>query len=407
MPSICRVSCLLALAASVVTVAGSTGCDGSVDVACTEIGCSDGLAVVVHGSSGVQYDVEASATGGETRTGSCAIDASGSCLVFFYGFLPDEVTVAVTGGGRQMSVTLQPAYEDVQPNGPDCPPTCRQATVTIDLQAGDAQVRRILNDPGYEWVTIETPATRIHYPAGSFAETKSALLPQQVEESRTAVLRLLNARDRSSPVDLFYVDSRHDMESLVGSPVAGFAYYDDDAVILVFNSTWRAFERHELTHVVTLGTWPSPAGDAVVEGLATYVDGYCGGYENGRVARTILDTGAGLALETLTGEFRLHDDLVAYLLAASAIDFAVERLDREVIRTLWDQGLGAVPELLELSTREYESQFQDWLSSTYDPVPPAAWDAIRAAGCGIDVRADIAEPAGRGMIATESQAGRG
>lgn len=402
-----KASCLLALAASVVTAAGSTGCDGSVDVACTEIGCSDGLAVVVHGQSGAQYDVEASATGGETRTGSCVIDVSGSCSVFFYGFLPDEVTVAVTGAGQQMFSTLQPAYEDVQPNGPDCPPTCRQATIAIDFQAGGAQVHRILNDPGYEWVTIETPDTRIHYPVGSFAETKSVLLREQVEESRTAVLRRLNEPDYSNTVDVFYVDSRHDMESLVGSPVTGFAYFDDDAVVLVFNSTWRAFDRHELTHVVTLGTWPSPAGDAVVEGLATYVDGYCGGYENGRVARTILDTGAGLALETLTGEFRLQDDLVAYLQAASVVEFTVERLDREVIRTLWDRGLRAVPKLLELSTHEYETRFRDWLASTYDPVPPAAWDAIRAAGCGIDARADIAEPTGRGMIATDSRAGRG
>jgi hypothetical protein len=55
-----KASCLLALAASVVTAAGSTGCDGSVDVACTEIGCSDGLAVVVHGQSGAPYDVESS-----------------------------------------------------------------------------------------------------------------------------------------------------------------------------------------------------------------------------------------------------------------------------------------------------------------------------------------------------------
>ena len=392
MPSNCRESWLLALAASVVTVAGSADCDGSVDVACTEIGCSDGLAVVVHGSSGVQYDVEASATGGETRTGSCTIDATGSCSVFFYGFLPDEVTVAATGGGRQMSVTLQPAYEDVQPNGPDCPPTCRQATVALDFQAGGLQAHRILSDPGYEWITIETPETRIHYPVGSFAETKSALLPEQAERSRTAVLGRLNEPGYSNTVDVFYVDSRHDMERLVGRPVAGFSYFDDDAVVVVFNSTWRAFERHELAHVVTLGTWPSPAGDAVVEGLATYVDGYCGGYENGRVTRALLDTGTGLPLETLTGEFRLQDDLVAYLQAASALEFAVERLDRGVIRTLWDRGLGAVPELLEISAREYEAQFQDWLSSTYDPVPAAARDAIRAAGCGIDARANRKPP---------------
>jgi hypothetical protein len=154
----------------------------------------------------------------------------------------------------------------------------------------------------------------------------------------------------------------------------------------VFNATWRPFERHELTHVVTLRTWPSPAGDAVVEGLATYVDGYCGGYQNGRVARTILDAGEGLALETLTGEFRLQNDLVAYLQAAGSIDFTVEQLGWDSIQTLWTRGLQAIPELLGVSVREYESRFEEWLTSTYDPIPAAAWDAIRDAGCGIDSR---------------------
>ena len=259
-------------------------------------------------------------------------------------------------------------------------------TAPAPPSSGKTQVQRILNDPRYEWVTIETPNTRIHLPVGSFAETNHDLLSVRAEESRTTVLGRLSDPDYSNAFDLFYVDNRHDMESLVGSPVTGFAYFDDAAIVVVFNATWRPFERHELTHVVTLGTWPSPAGDAVVEGLATYVDGYCGGYQNGRVARTILDAGEGLALETLTGEFRLQNDLVAYLQAAGSIDFTVEQLGWESIRTLWTRGLQAIPELLGLSVREYESRIEEWLTSTYDPIPPAAWDAIRDAGCGIDSR---------------------
>lgn len=255
------------------------------------------------------------------------------------------------------------------------------------------EVQRILGDARYEWVSFETPNTRIHFPTGSFAETNGDLLPAQAEDSRSAVLSGLNDPDYSKTVDLFYVDSRADMEHLVGLPVTGFAYFDDRAVVLVYSAAWRPFERHELTHVVTLGTWPDPAGPAVVEGLATYVDGFCGGYENGRIARTILDMGAGLPLATLTGDFRRQDDLVAYVQAASLIEFSVERLGEEVIPVIWERGLLEVPEVLEIySMSDFEQQFKDWIRSTFDPLPVESWEAIREDGCGIDSRSSRQQP---------------
>jgi predicted enzyme related to lactoylglutathione lyase len=249
------------------------------------------------------------------------------------------------------------------------------------------EAQRILDDPRYEWITIETPNTRVHLPVGSFAAMNRGLLPARAEEARSTVLNRLNEPDFPSTLHLFYVDSRADMEQLVGIPVTGFAYFDDQAVVLVFNSTWRSFERHELTHVVTLGTWPDPAGAAAVEGLATYVDGFCGGYENGRVAHTMLDTGTLLPFGNLTGEFRQQDDLVAYLQAAVTTEFAVERLGADGTRKIWEQGLAAVPELLDISSRgDFVLQFEDWLSSTYEPIPLKSWDAILEHGCGIDSR---------------------
>jgi uncharacterized protein (DUF2164 family) len=259
-------------------------------------------------------------------------------------------------------------------------------TGSSETAAQSLQVRRLLEDDRFEWVTVGTENTRIHFPSGSYAETQDTLLPARAEGSRRTVLEKLSESDYPDPLHLFYVDSRGDMERLTGRPVTGYSYYDDRAIVVVFNDRWRAFERHELTHTVTLGTWASPAGPAVVEGLATYVDGTCGGYENGRVMRTISDRESMLSLDELVRGFRQQDDLIAYLQAASIIDFMVYRLGPEAVGLLWDQGLQASHALLRRSADVFQEELETWLSSRYDPVPAGAWESIRAEGCGIDAR---------------------
>lgn len=249
----------------------------------------------------------------------------------------------------------------------------------------DPQVQRLLADGRYEWITIETANTRIHFPAGSYAQAQQSILPDRAEASLKAVLQRLQEPEYHGILHLFYVDGREDMADLTGSPVTGFAYHSDNAVLLVFNAEWRGFERHELTHIVTLGGWASPAGPAIVEGLATHVDGSCGGYDNGRLARTLLDTGALIPLETLVGQFRRQDDLIAYLQAASIVEFMVSRLGPSAVRLLWERDLAASPDALQRSPASFQKDFEGWLSSTYEPVPVGHWEAIRRGGCGIQV----------------------
>lgn len=111
------------------------GCDDTTSQACTEIGCSDGLRVTLRQAPGVELQVVASTGAGDERTGTCVVEPDGSCEVRFYDFVPEEVTIAVFGGDQPVSVTLQPAYGELQPNGPGCPPICRQATVELNLGA--------------------------------------------------------------------------------------------------------------------------------------------------------------------------------------------------------------------------------------------------------------------------------
>lgn len=99
--------------------------------ACTQIGCDDGLAVVVGGvpPDAGAYRVEVRAAG-ETRVQECATPQECG-RIFFPSLLPDEVTVDVIAGTARSSRTVRPEPRTVQPNGPGCPPTCRQAEVTV------------------------------------------------------------------------------------------------------------------------------------------------------------------------------------------------------------------------------------------------------------------------------------
>jgi hypothetical protein len=246
-----------------------------------------------------------------------------------------------------------------------------------------AEVRRILQDDRYEWVTIETEHARIHYPESSYAATHADELPGRAERARQSVLDRLSLPDYPELLHLFYVDDREDMANLTGRPVTGFSYSADAAIVVVFNEKWRPFETHELTHVVSMSTWPDPAGPAVVEGLAALVDGSCGGQPIGRLARTLLDRGEMIPLSVLTRDFRHQDDLVAYLEAANLIEFVLDRAGPGAIPVLWTGGLAGAPEVVGLSGEAFEPAWTEWLISSYDPASGRAWDAIEAGGCGI------------------------
>jgi hypothetical protein len=106
--------------------------------ACTEIGCDDGLRVQLDGApaggivrvellpagdTGPRYVVECAATQG------CANGA------WFPGFTGDYAVVRVTTSDGSVSREVRPTYAVMQPNGPDCPPTCRTASVTVSLRS--------------------------------------------------------------------------------------------------------------------------------------------------------------------------------------------------------------------------------------------------------------------------------
>jgi hypothetical protein len=96
---------------------------------CTQIGCSDGLNVELDGFD-EELEVELTADG-ETRTVTCL--PPGPCRHFIPDFTPAEVTATAFLPDREEERSFEPEYREERPNGPDCPPVCRQAAIRWKL----------------------------------------------------------------------------------------------------------------------------------------------------------------------------------------------------------------------------------------------------------------------------------
>jgi hypothetical protein len=118
---------------SAACVALLAGCNGIIDGTCTLIGCESGLLVQLAQTPTGPYRIEVfSFAGGPHYVFECA--NPGSCEpARFTDYTPASVTIRVTTSAGTREETAQPAYAESQPNGPNCGPTCRQATVTVAL----------------------------------------------------------------------------------------------------------------------------------------------------------------------------------------------------------------------------------------------------------------------------------
>jgi hypothetical protein len=96
------------------------------------MGCESGLTVMIEPRPAGSFRVEAAADD-SVRTVEC--DAQRPCEggAFFRDFTADRATIRVIVANDTTTRTVAPSYEALTPNGPECPPTCMRATVTVSL----------------------------------------------------------------------------------------------------------------------------------------------------------------------------------------------------------------------------------------------------------------------------------
>ncbi len=102
--------------------------------ACTLIGCDSALRVEFPDPlpEGATITLEPVDPDGQAVSFTCTATSPCESLLVARDFTPDALTVRIQGGGVDHVEAFTPDYTVSRPNGPDCPPECRHATIFVD-----------------------------------------------------------------------------------------------------------------------------------------------------------------------------------------------------------------------------------------------------------------------------------
>lgn len=119
---------------TIVLGAGVTGCASANNQAgtCGLTSCEPGLSIEVRGDRGGDITVKIVAADGQMRSFECFADAS-TCTATFADYTPENVSVTVTKKESNVIRSYNLRYDNVRPNGNDCPPVCKQAHIDLVL----------------------------------------------------------------------------------------------------------------------------------------------------------------------------------------------------------------------------------------------------------------------------------
>ncbi len=244
--------------------------------------------------------------------------------------------------------------------------------------------KRALEDSTFTWRALGTDREAIYYQPGSFADRHRAMLLRSVSNAVSEALECLGEGGFDRLIRVFYTESREEMNRIVGQPVSGFAEWTASSVFVVLNPEWRSFEKHEITHVLTMELWGRPSSSSrwMIEGIAVYCDGWCREYNVDEIAYHLLSHGQLPPLENLFEDFTSLGEIRGGVYAASVIGFIRQRYGTDALRKLWLNGCDELTELLGADVDEVEALWRDHLESTVDKDTHVDFEVILDLGCG-------------------------
>ena len=112
------------------------GCEALDPKVCTLIGCTDGLTVALATRPAGAFRIELRVPGVPAPyVYDCPDPSRCASSALFEELTPESATVTVTTARGSVVREVRPTYTTSRPNGDDCPPVCRQGTVTVPLPA--------------------------------------------------------------------------------------------------------------------------------------------------------------------------------------------------------------------------------------------------------------------------------
>ncbi len=248
----------------------------------------------------------------------------------------------------------------------------------------DTEIDRALANPGFTWRSLAGAGVRLHYLPGSFAERHRVMLLRSAQAALARGSAFLEMKPDGRELRVIYVDDRGQMERLIGHRYAGYSDWAGRGVFLVCNATWRSFDAHEITHILSMGRWgpPNARSEWMREGLPVAVDGWCQTADIDRIAGYLVSAGRWPGLSAFTANPSALGEVPSGVLAGSLIRHLRERYGARMIERVWRSGLEVALEARNVDPARVEAGWLSSLRNRADPLTDEEWQKLNAVGCG-------------------------
>ena len=198
---------------------------------------------------------------------------------------------------------------------------------------------KTLSNPEFLWIETLTDDFNIYSLDNSHASENIEKLKTGLTASSATILdRFSLIKPREKPT-VFFINSRTQMQELVGHSSGGWAAVRDNAVFYVYNSKSNPQLKHELGHLYTWTNWGDPYHYWLSEGMAVLSSGSCRN-ENFHTWAAYLDRTKKITpIEDLELKPFDFSKVEPHLQAASLLYFIEERFGLEVLKETWKKGL--------------------------------------------------------------------
>lgn len=198
------------------------------------------------------------------------------------------------------------------------------------------------------------------------------------------ILNVLNISDYNYGIYLLAVDSKEEMQKIMGYKIKGGAAQGHDLVFFVYNPEIRPQFKHEIFHLISFETWGQTKYRLLDEGGATYTDNFCF-YDNPMysINAYYLQQKKLFPLSSLIHDFdqkAKENDIIAYIESAGFFKYLYEKYGEEKMKSLWIQGFEAFDSIYGFPVEQLET---DWLHFIKTVPIPVDFDINKLSeGCG-------------------------
>ncbi len=232
--------------------------------------------------------------------------------------------------------------------------------------------------------SINYKSFRIYFKDRSYTASHLENIEQELDIAYSRILSVLSISAYKNGIYLLAVDSKEEMQKVMGYKIKGGAAKGHDLVFFVYNKTIRPQFKHEIFHLISYETWGPTNYRLLDEGGATYCDNFCF-YDNPMftINAYYFQQKKLFPFDSLIKNFdnqAKKSDVIAYLQSAGIFKYLYEKYGVEKMKLLWTEGFEKFNAIYGFSLDQLET---DWLNFIKTIPIPKDFDINKLKeGCG-------------------------